>query len=504
MGSGASTPQEGEDKGDGVAKFLGRDLSEQQLVMVDGFRVPVSLVRCRDELYQHGLGQKDLFKQECSAPEVNEFLDFIERGEKFEGQRNAYAVSEAFKKLLKSVPRRLLHDVQHMELEPGTTPQAQWAIFVRVNETARAVLFWVVKFLGEVAQYEDDNGMDPQRLAEAICDCFISELSSKLDMAAAVKHWTPHLAVWIADARDERFSPAGGASQNPSEHKTAAPESKSAEGVGAPGVQGTSVAGPAKNASESKPSSTAVPAETKVAVSDGGKTPTPAQSSNTVVEEKRVEKVEQPVSTAGAETKQADAQPVNVTDSSQTAEAGQATAEAVKRKDDADDEEEEEESEESEESEEAPEPEDDRTTAAGGSSEAATSHSSADGIKEAPANNASNDVASGAQSAAAAPEAKQSHAESAKPDGGDANAGKEPAASGQGLSDDASATSPGPQSRSKNTPTEEDAEASAANSTVDAQVTEKKGKKSKKEKKVRDVSQCHLRCWHSGIAFAVA
>ena len=76
MGSGASTPKEG----DGNAKktkFLGKDLTEQQLVMVDGFRVPVSLVRCRDELYQHGLGRPDLFQQSCSAPEVCWWLELF-------------------------------------------------------------------------------------------------------------------------------------------------------------------------------------------------------------------------------------------------------------------------------------------------------------------------------------------------------------------------------------------------------------------------------------------
>ena len=209
MGSGASAPSDTETKETKV-HFMGRPLAKQQLVMVDGFRVPVSLIRCRDELYQQGLGKPDLFKRTCSAPEVNEIVECIEKGENFEGERNAYAVSEAFKKFLRSMPEGLLHEVQELELEIGTSASAQWGIFVRLNDVARGVLIWTIRFLGEVASKESQNGMSPEKLATAISDCFISELSSKLDMAAASERWSKHITVWIAEAKENRFDPQSG------------------------------------------------------------------------------------------------------------------------------------------------------------------------------------------------------------------------------------------------------------------------------------------------------
>ncbi len=70
MGSGASAKADADEALTKTNNFIGRSLEEQQRVVVDGFRVPVSLVRCRDEMFEMGVDKADVFKQPASAVEV--------------------------------------------------------------------------------------------------------------------------------------------------------------------------------------------------------------------------------------------------------------------------------------------------------------------------------------------------------------------------------------------------------------------------------------------------
>lgn len=201
MGSGASAKVEVEET---KSNFLGRDLKDQQRVKVDGFSIPVSLVRCRDELFELGVKNSEIFKEPGSANEVKQFLDVLERGEPVKSELSVHAVAGGFKKLLQSLPHRLLFGVHDMELE--CISEDYWFIFAKLKEPARSVLVWVIAVLGNVSKEAKSNGMTPQKLSEAICDCLVHELTSKLDTAAAVKQWTAHLAVWIEHARDDKFN----------------------------------------------------------------------------------------------------------------------------------------------------------------------------------------------------------------------------------------------------------------------------------------------------------